>query len=183
MRLGAVLVGLVVLATAGFVVGTSIERDKGESRHESAATLKAEGGSTHGHAEGTAAETATSGERTGSNAAPVHHAELKPLGVNVEAVPFIVLAAAGSIALAGAVWLRPRWVPLLLGVAAAMLIFAVLDVREVVHQSDESRTGLATLAGAVAALHAGAAIVAALLARRAAGSSPEASAGAATMPG
>ena len=35
----------------------------------------------------------------------------------------------------------------------AMLVFAALDIQEVVHQSDEDRTGLAILAGFVAAVH------------------------------
>jgi hypothetical protein len=38
-------------------------------------------------------------------------------------------------------------------------------VREVFHQVDENRTGLAMLAGAVAALHAGAAAVAGRMTR------------------
>jgi nitrate reductase gamma subunit len=85
----------------------------------------------------------------------------------VEAVPFVILAALGSLALGLAAWFRPRWALLLVGVGAAMLLFAVLDVREVFHQSDESKTGLAVLAGAIAALHAAAAAVAVLMARRA----------------
>jgi hypothetical protein len=56
---------------------------------------------------------------------------------------------------------------LLLAIAGAMLVFALLDVREVFHQSDESRTGLAVLAAVIAALHASAAIVAGTMARSA----------------
>ncbi len=275
MSLRGLLLGLVVLATAGFIVGTTIERNSGESRHESAATLRAEGktaGSeskatrasetgdeskaTHAaqssghktHESATAAESTaihgaerapkpthaaiggesaathsaenaaktthaaassaegkashqaeiggekkkrtttppssqTSAEREtsqpaeiGASAAVAHtsrsdtvqHAELKPLGVNVEAVPFVGLAVASSIALALAVWIRPRMVLLLLGMAGAMLVFALLDIREVSHQSDEARTGLAVLAGAIAALHLAAAVVASLMARVAA---------------
>lgn len=57
--------------------------------------------------------------------------------------------------------------PLVLGVVAlAMAAFAALDVREVVHRVDESRTGLALLAALVAVLH----LAAAVLAARAAGS-------------
>ena len=52
-----------------------------------------------------------------------------------------------------------------------MVAFAVLDVREVVHQLDEDNGGLALLAGVVAALHLGAAAVALALARGAAASS------------
>jgi hypothetical protein len=94
--------------------------------------------------------------------------ELKPLGINVEAVPFVVLAAASSIALALGVWVRPRMVLLLLGIAGTMLAFALLDIREVSHQSDEARTGLAVLAAAIAAMHLAAAIVASVMARGAA---------------
>ena len=43
---------------------------------------------------------------------------------------------------------------------AAMVAFAALDVREVVHQLDEENAGLAVLAGVVAALHLGVAAIA-----------------------
>jgi uncharacterized membrane protein len=82
------------------------------------------------------------------------------LGVDLEATPFVVLAAAFSLGLALAVWLRPEWRLLLALVAAAMVVFAALDVREVVHQLDEDNGGLAMLAGVVAALHLAAALVA-----------------------
>ncbi len=45
------------------------------------------------------------------------------------------------------------------------LAFAVLDSRELLHQLDESRAGLAALAGLIALLHLGAAVVAAREAR------------------
>jgi Flp pilus assembly protein TadB len=95
------------------------------------------------------------------------HAELKPLGVDIEAAPFVALAAVTSLALALGAWLRPRWLLLLVVIAAAMLVFCALDVREVFHQSDESKTGLAVLAGFVALLHLGAAAVAGVMGREA----------------
>jgi hypothetical protein len=49
-----------------------------------------------------------------------------------------------------------------------MVVFAALDVREVVHQLDESKGGLALLAGVVAVCHLAAAAVAALMGRSAA---------------
>jgi hypothetical protein len=245
MSLRACLLGLIVLATMGFVVGTTIERNSGESRHESAATLRAEGKTagvesnstlaaeavartrtrtaptgaqskaTHATGEskavhaaetgGTitsetgaeshathAAETRTTHTETGRSNTTTHtetggepkptqraqtsarastssgtqrRAELKPLGVNVEAVPFVVLAAVASIAVALAAWFRPRMVPLLLAIAGAMLVFALLDVREVFHQSDESRSGLAVVAVVIATLHASAVVVAGMMAR------------------
>jgi hypothetical protein len=239
MSLRAYLVGVIVLATVGFVVGTTIERNSGESRHESAATLRAEGkpagtgaeskstlaaeaagtstrtrtaptgpqskaahaaeiggkttSESGGESQAThAAETRTTPTESGRNRTTTHtqtggerkptqgaqtsgrastntdtkrHAELKPLGVNVEAVPFVVLAAVASIVLALAAWFRPRMVLLLLAIAGAMLVFALLDVREVFHQSDESRTGLAVLAAVIATLHASAVVVAGMMAR------------------
>jgi hypothetical protein len=59
--------------------------------------------------------------------------------------------------LALAISLRPGWLPLLLLIVVAMAFFAVLDVREVFHQLDEDKTGLAMLAALVAALQLAAA--------------------------
>jgi hypothetical protein len=53
--------------------------------------------------------------------------------------------------------------------AAAVLGFAVLDAREVAHQIDINKNGLAVLAGLVAVLHLAAAAVAASMALRARG--------------
>jgi hypothetical protein len=91
------------------------------------------------------------------------HTELKPLGVDIEAAPFVALAAVTSLALALGAWLRPRWLLLLVVIVGAMLVFCALDVREVFHQSDENKTGLAVLAGFVALLHLGAVAVAAAM--------------------
>jgi len=61
------------------------------------------------------------------------------LGVDLEATPFVVLAAA--LALAVAVWLRPEWALLLGLIAVAMVVFAALDVREVFHQLVDAGRG------------------------------------------
>jgi hypothetical protein len=58
-------------------------------------------------------------------------------------------------------------VPLLALVAVTMLAFEALDVREVVHQFDIDKDGLAVLAAVIAGLHGGAAVVAVTLASRA----------------
>jgi hypothetical protein len=47
-----------------------------------------------------------------------------------------------------------------------MLAFAVLDAREIAHQIDINKNGLAILAGVVSALHLAAAAVAAAMALR-----------------
>jgi hypothetical protein len=156
MSLRAVVVGLIVLATIGFVVGTTIERNSEKSHVESPAATHSET-SSKSHTE-SAAEPGAAGETT--------HAEFRPFGINIEAVPFIVLAALASLGLAAAVWTRPRSLLVLGVVAVAMVLFAALDVREVFHQIDDNRTGLAVLAGVIATLHLAAAAVTGLLARR-----------------
>lgn len=66
-----------------------------------------------------------------------------------------------SLLLTAAVWRFGGSFSVLTVVALAMAGFCALDVREVVHQAEESRTGLAMLAAVVAALHLGAALLAA----------------------
>jgi len=50
--------------------------------------------------------------------------------------------------------------------AFATAAFAVLDFRELIHQLDESNTGLAFVAGAVAVLHVAASVTAVILRRQ-----------------
>lgn len=177
------LVSLIVLATVGFVIGTSIER--GNTHDESAAHKSAEQAGEH--TEGTGTEPSHTDEASGESAeshpdtagASGSNEELRPLGIDIEAVPFIVLAALASLGLATLGWTRPRWLPGLVIIALAMLLFAALDVREVFHQSDEEHTGLAILAAVVAALHFAAAALAAGMAAR---SRPQRSAPAGTIP-
>lgn len=172
-----VLLALILSATAAFVVGVALERNT--ERHPAAVEAGehadrhgAEGAPEHGTAEH--GESTPHAERGATHDASE---ELRPFGIDVEATPFVVLAAAVSVLLALAAWLRPR--PVLLAVTAVvMLAFAVLDVREVFHQFDESRGGLALLAALVALLHLASATLAGLLAVR--GGEPAGSAG--TMP-
>jgi hypothetical protein len=166
MQLRTLLVAIVVIATAAFVVGVSTERDHESGHYHEAGTVES-----HGHG-----EAGRSAEDQGAEVRELGHAEpetertesdeeeLRPLGVDIEAWPFVVLAGLVSLALAGASWLRPRLLALLALTALVMVAFAALDVREVFHQSDIDETGLAVLAGAVAALHVAAAAVAGLMA-------------------
>ena len=55
----------------------------------------------------------------------------------------------------------------LLAVAAIALAWAAIDVREVAHQLDESRTGIAAVAIVVAIMHLAAALLAGAIAMRA----------------
>ena len=171
MNLRAVVVGLIVLATIGFVVGTTIERNSEESHAESpAATSSQSSGGSQGEAgesaEHHAAESGGESTSSASSGADAAHGEFQPFGINIETVAFIILAALVSLALAAAVWLRPRSLLVLAIAALTMVLFAALDIREIFHQIDENRTGLAVLAGVVAVLHLAAAVAIALLARR-----------------
>jgi hypothetical protein len=175
MALRAALVSLIVAATAAFIIGTAIERSfSGESAHHGTATTapsSSETGAGEASQSQMGAESASerAAEGAGTSGAPATeagHAELRPLGIDVEAWPFVAVAVLASLALAAAVWLRPRAAWLFGLVAVAMLAFAALDVREVVHQLDISKDGLAALAGVVAALHLAAAAVSGVMASR-----------------
>jgi hypothetical protein len=148
MALRTLLVGLIVVATALFVIGVAIERSSDTEAHHETAGAKHE-------------------ESSGEGREGTERSELRPLGIDVEAWPFVVLAAAVALGLALGAWLRPDVTWLMWVLAIAMLAFAVLDVREVAHQLDVDEAGLAVLAGAVAVLHAAAALVAARMALRA----------------
>jgi hypothetical protein len=159
MDLHGVLVALIVAATAAFVVGVALERGRGSGHRErgasEASSERGEGRSESGEAQPEEVDVAERG-----SAEP--REELRPLGADVEAWPFVALAAVASLALAAAAFARPRAVALL-ALVAAMLAFAALDVREVVHQVDEDAGGLALLAATVAALHLAAAAVAGIM--------------------
>ncbi|HET9010848.1 MAG TPA: hypothetical protein VFN38_03490 [Gemmatimonadaceae bacterium] len=142
------LVVLIVAASALFVVAVSIERGNERAHHAEAGEVAPE-----------SAEPA-SAEEEAHTAGADRGEELRPLGIDVEAWPFVAAAALTSLALAIAAWLRPRSDSLLIGVGLVMLGFAVLDIREVFHQADIHETGLAVLAAVIAALHLAAAAVA-----------------------
>jgi choline-glycine betaine transporter len=77
----------------------------------------------------------------------------------------VVVAVLLALSVAAAVWWRPIR-PVLVVAVVFCLGTAVLDVREVVHQLNQNRNGVATLAGLVAVLHLLAAAAAALSLRR-----------------
>jgi hypothetical protein len=56
-----------------------------------------------------------------------------------------------------AAWLRATWLPLFALIAIALIALAALDIREVFHQVDKAKSGLAALASIVAILHLSAA--------------------------
>lgn len=152
MPANRILALIIVAATVSLTVGVLIERGR-------------ESGETHGeagHVEvvgpgGESGETGVEGSEIGAHADASGE---KLLGIDPESIPLLIVAIAVSLALAGAVWLRPDAAKLMIVTALAMAAFAALDIREFVHQIDASRGGLAVLAGAVVLLHAAAAILA-----------------------
>ncbi len=160
-----VLAALLVAATALFAVGAIAERSQA---HETTAA------DVHTAGESPAAQeqTETSGESTEAheNGVAVEtytEASEAVLGVNVESTPLIVLAVLVGLGLAALVASRFGRSPgVMIAVALIAIAWAALDIREVVHQLDESRTGIAVIAIVVAVLHLAAALLAARLAAR-----------------
>jgi Flp pilus assembly protein TadB len=162
------LVALLVTSTALFAAGVIAERSQTEGHAEPASVHARESGEPAAEPEGAHAE---GGEAagTGEGRPTSEHSEEREtvLGVDIESTPLIVLAVIAGLALAVLVAAPPGRPPaVLLTIAAIAVAWAVLDVREAVHQIDESRSGLAALAIAVALLHLAAAAAAARLAAR-----------------
>jgi hypothetical protein len=153
MRSRALLPGLIVVASALFALGAAIEpsdhHDEGVASEPVEHVEGEQGESTEAHAEEAGGESGEAGDQ---------NEDL--FGVDVESTPLVVLAVVGSLALALAAYLRPGWRPLLLVIAIAMLAFAALDIRELLHQLDESNEDVAAIAAIVAALHVAASGVA-----------------------
>jgi hypothetical protein len=134
---------LIAAASVLFAIGAAIEPSNHHDEGVSAESAEhVEGESAEAHAQEAGGESGEAGDE---------NEDL--FGVDVESTPLVVLAVVGSLALALAAYVRPGWRPLLLVIAIAMLAFAALDVRELVHQLDESNGGVAVIAAVVAALH------------------------------
>jgi hypothetical protein len=152
------LVALLVASTALFAVGVIAERSSKDTHTEPAAARAAETGgeseSEGAHGEGGASEATPSGEAGHVESASGHGEGERLFGVDVESTPLVVLAVLAGLALAA---LAASQIGLLRGFLFTVVVIAVawaaLDIREVVHQLDESRTGVAVVAMAVAALH------------------------------
>jgi hypothetical protein len=166
MPLRKVLVSLIVLSTVAFAVGAIAEHSSGEPASGGSAT---EGPA---HDEGGEPVEGSGAEQRGSEVAPVSAGSEEPngegtlFGTDPESTPLVVLAIVAFLLLAAGCWFRPEWRWVLVVTAFAMAAFAVLDLREVIHQLNESDTGLALVAGGVATLHLAAAVTAVILARR-----------------
>ena len=101
---------------------------------------------------------APAASETGGETGGEIHSE-KIAGIDPESWPLVgIVIAISLLVAAGVYWRRGRWF-----VAAIVLgvVFAAADTRELVHQLQESRTTVATIAGILIALHLLAAFAAA----------------------
>jgi hypothetical protein len=146
------LIALLLASTAAFLVGVLAERSSDDGHDKPTAVVREE-------AEGIQTEAA------GETAPDEHQAEARLVGIDPESTPLLVIAVAAGLGLAALTASRVGGArPLLVVVALVALAWAALDIREIAHQIDESRGGVAAIAAAVAALHVGAAAIAAFLA-------------------
>lgn len=104
------------------------------------------------------------GGHEGSPAAEAAERSELVFGLDLESPALVIAAVVVSVLLAVAILtIATPWLAAL--IAAVMLVFTVLDVREIVHQLGESRTELAAVAVVAALLHFLAAIAATRVAR------------------
>lgn len=150
---------LMLLATAAFVIGASVERNDEHTGTgaEEAHTQEQGQGEAQGHAEGDEPESAAEGDTEDSDA---HAEESETLaGIDTESTSLIVLGAVLSMAIAWLVLQRPRRETY--AVATLFCLgFAALDGRELAHQIDENSASVAVFAVLALLLHLGASSVA-----------------------
>lgn len=175
-RLRGTLVALLVASTALFAVGVIAERSESDTHVESTSAQTQETGAEAegAHDESGEASEADAGDAHSETAAGETDSEdERVLGVDLESTPLIVLAVLAGLGLAALTATQlGRRRSFLLALAAIALAWALLDVREIVHQLDESRTGLALVATSVAVLHLAAVAVSGRLARQAGARAP-----------
>ena len=153
MNLRGILAALIVAATVAFFVGVAIERSNEDVHGGSAETPHVETG------EETGDEAGEEGEPAGSESEPAED-EGTILGIDPESIPVAIAAGVLSLLLALIVWIRPAWRWPVAVTAVVMFGFLLLDLREIVHQVNESRASVAVAATVVALLHGAAAAVA-----------------------
>lgn len=179
-RLRLTLVALLAVSTVLLAVGVIAERSNSDTHTEPEAAAHVDESSEQGGEnegahdeadESTAPAARGRGESGSAAVSGGEHAENERLlGVDLESAPLVALAVLAGLGLAVLAAGRiGRLRGFLLAVAVIALAWAVLDIREVVHQIDESRTGIAVVAAAVAVLHLAAAAVSGRLAGQAPG--------------
>ena len=141
---------LMVVGAALFAIGSRVERGSTDV-HGSEPASHVEGSETGENHAGEDQEQSASASETGESE--------RVLGLNLESTPMIVLAVAVSVALAALTW-RLNTSLLLLATIAFAVAFGVLDLAELGHQTNESRTRLVVIAALLAVIHFAAAAIA-----------------------
>ena len=154
-RLALFVALLLVGSAALYAVGTAIEHhDRGQHVEHPGAISPAPhsgetGTETNANGETTPSESAGPPTASGETSSETHSENIA--GIDPESWLLVGLAIAMSLLIAaGVYWRRGRW----LAVAVAFaIVFAAGDTRELVHQIQESRTAVATIAAILIALH------------------------------
>src|SRR5439155_4816273 len=166
------LVLLRLVSAAPYAIGATVERhqhtEASRSISETSTPTPGTSSETGGegqHTEGTpsTSETGGEGQPTETHPAPGETTATSSedlFGINPEAPWVVVLGVAASVLLALAVCFRDRRSVLLIVVVFGLLL-AALDLREMVHQVNESRTSLIVVSAVLAMLHLAAAGIAA----------------------
>ena len=156
-RLRAALILLFLVSAALFAVGATVER------HQHAEATPS--GSETSAPTQTPSETGGEGQPTETHPASGEAAATSSedlFGVNPEAPWVVAFGVAASVLLALAVWSRDRRSVLLVVIVFGLLL-AALDLREMVHQVNESRTSLILVSAVLAVLHLAVAAIAGVL--------------------
>jgi Flp pilus assembly protein TadB len=155
LRLRRILAILILVSAVLFAIGAAIERNNHNSETKQHAAASGESsGETH-------TESGGEGGSTETHAATETHKESseKIFGINPEAKGLVAAAVAAGVVLAVAVWFTNAAL-ILVGAIAFGLVFAVFDVRELIHQVNESRAGLVVIAAVLAVIHLAVAVAA-----------------------
>ena len=146
--LRALLAGLLVVSAILFAVGSTVERHQRGKETTAAAHEERSGGESH--------------EESTAHAEAHEEKGVTLLGINTESLGLEIAAIVASLLLAAAaLLLRQRLV--LLAIIAFGLVFAAGDIRELVHQINESHEGIAAIAAILIGLHLAVAGTAAVL--------------------
>ncbi len=149
-RLRGALVLLLVGSACLFFVGSTIERQHKHHESVAATPAKASSGESGGETGGESAKAKTA-EQHVEKAKDETGAKL--LGINTESLALSIVAVVLSLLLAAAVWFGVWSRLVLFAVVGFGIVFAAGDVREVVHQVNESNGGLVAIAAILIVLH------------------------------
>ena len=153
-----VLAGLLLAAATVFAIGVAVERNQGDEHTDSRGAGEegeegGEEGDTHTEGGEEGDTHAEGGEEPSAGEAGEASEESEELfGIDTESTPVVAAFVAASALLALAV-LASRAFAVLLIVALFGFAAMAFDVREIVHQIDESREAVVALASVTAGLH------------------------------